>query len=109
MIVKESKWDYFFGRVKSNPYNEARSLQNLEDLKELGIEESKGGREKLREIFEEGLKTPEKDRYISDYGTTVTKTVEVPPNGAIDVKYFYPNEDMTATPEVSTIIPKIYQ
>lgn len=108
VIVKESKWDYFFGRVKSNPHNEARSLQNLQDLKKLGIEESKGGREKLTGIFEEGLKNPEKARHASDYGTTVTKTVGVPPNGAIDVKYFYPDHDMTATPEISTIIPKIY-
>ena len=29
--------------------------------------------------------------------------------GAIEISYFYPNGDLFATPEVSTIIVKIYK
>jgi RHS repeat-associated protein len=108
VIVKEGKWDYFFGRVKSNPHNEARSLQNAKDLKTLGIEESNGGRERLTDLFEQGLASPETSRHVTEHGITITRTVPAPPNGAIDVKYFYPGGDMSATPEISTIIPKIF-
>jgi hypothetical protein len=31
VTVKPSKWDYFFGRVKSSPHSQARSVQNLKD------------------------------------------------------------------------------
>jgi hypothetical protein len=110
VTVKEGKWDYFFGRVKSNPHNTQRSLQNAKDLADLGIKEEKGGREKLMKIFEEGLKKPATGKpHITEHGTTITRTVEVPPKGAIDVKYFYPKHDMSATPEISTIIPKIFK
>jgi len=109
VTVKESKWNYFFGRVKSSAHNESRSLQNVKDLETLGIEEGKGGRERLMELFESGLSSPEKGKLVAEYGTTITKTVEVPPNGAIDIKYFYPGGDMSAIPEISTIIPKIYK
>jgi hypothetical protein len=40
-IVDERKFDYFFGRVISNPHNRTRSLENLEGLRELGIEEER--------------------------------------------------------------------
>ena len=49
--IKESKFDYFFGRVISSPSNQARSLQNLQDLKKLGIDEAAGGREQRNESF----------------------------------------------------------
>jgi hypothetical protein len=39
--IKEQKFDYFFGRVTSTPKNQARSLQNLKDLKALGIDEKR--------------------------------------------------------------------
>lgn len=110
VLVKESKWDYFFGRVNSNPHNEARSLQNMRDLETLGIKETEGGREKLMKIFQEGLDKPSNGPpRITEYGTTITRTVEVPPKGAIDIKYFYPNDDMSVAPEISTIIPKIFK
>ncbi len=111
--VNESKFDYFFGRVTSSPHNTERSLQNLEDLKKLGIDEAAGGRERLVRIFQEGTSAPEvNSRHISEYGVTITRRVEVSGGesaGAIDVKYFYPRGDLSATPEVSTIIPKIYR
>jgi hypothetical protein len=53
--IKESKFDYFFGRVVSSPSNEARSRQNLQDLSKLGIDESNNGKERLMQIFEFGL------------------------------------------------------
>ena len=109
VTVKEGKWDYFFGRVKSNPDNEARSLQNMKDLETLGIKEAEGGQAKLLKLFEEGKGLPEAGRHTTEYGVTITRTVKVGEKGAIDVKYFYPGGDLTATPEVSTIIPKIFK
>lgn len=43
--VNESKFDFFFGRVTSNPRNARRSLDNLEGLRKLGIDEASGGKE----------------------------------------------------------------
>lgn len=107
--VNEGKWDYFFGRVKSSPHNEARSLQNARDLEKLGIKEAEGGRERLMKIFEEGMKAPDKATHVTEYGTTITRTVEIPGKGAIDIKYFYPQGNLSSTPEISTIIPKLFK
>jgi hypothetical protein len=110
--IKEPKFDYFFGRVVSNPKNQARSLQNLKDLKALGIDEKTGGKERLMEIFKAGLESPSIKTKTTEYGTTVIKRVEVTgeeARGAIDISYFYPKGDMTSVPEVTTIIPKIYK
>lgn len=127
VTVKEGKWDYFNGRLqKPNPLNEDgtpkppkqlereqhnydRAQQNLKDLQTLGLDEATVGREPLQRVFEEGLKAPEAETHTTEYGVTVTRTVQVPPKGSVDVKYFYPNGDMSATPEVSTIIPKIHK
>ncbi|HEY9829964.1 MAG TPA: hypothetical protein V6D26_05250 [Stenomitos sp.] len=106
--LKQSKFDYFFGRVQSNPRNQRRALQNLADLRQLGIDEAAGGRERLLQIFQDGLNAPETGRYFSEYGITITRRVELS-GGAIEVKYFYPNSDLSSTPEVVTIIPKIYR
>lgn len=57
--VKESKFDFFFGRVTSNTKNLRRSSDNLENLNILGIDEAADGRERLLEIFQEGLNAPE--------------------------------------------------
>ncbi len=107
-ILKESKFDYFFGRVRSNPRNQQRSLQNLADLRQLGIDEVAGGRERLLQIFQDGLNAPETSRYISEHGITVTRRIELS-GGAIEVKYFYPDSNLSSIPEVVTIIPKIYR
>ncbi len=107
-ILKQSKFDYFFGRVQSNPRNQQRSLQNLADLRQLGIDEVAGGRERLLQIFQDGLNAPEIGRYFSEYGITLTRRVELG-RGAIEVKYFYSDGDLSSTPEVVTIIPKIYR
>ena len=109
VVVKPSKFDYFFGRVTSNSHNQARSLQNLKDLETLGIKEAERGQVKLEQIFEEGLQQPEVSRLTTEYGVTITRTVKVGDAGAIDVKYFYPGGDLSATPEITTIIPKIFK
>jgi hypothetical protein len=110
--IKEPKFDYFFGRVASNPKNQARSLQNLKDLKALGIDEKVNGRERLMEIFQSGLNSPTIKTKTNEYGTTVIKQVEVTgeeARGALEISYFYPKGDLSAAPEVTTIIPKIYK
>ncbi len=109
--IKESKFDYFFGRIVSSPSNQARSLQNLHDLTKLGINEVRGGREQLMKIFQEGLNYPEVKRVINQYGTTIIKTVEVTgfeSKGCIEIAYFYHNSNLSGVPEISSIIPKIY-
>ncbi len=106
--LKESKFDYFFGRVRSNLRNQQRALQNLADLRQLGIDEAVGGRERLLQIFQDGLNAPETGRHISDYGITLTRRVELR-GGAIEVKYFYSDGDLSSTPEIVTIIPKVYR
>lgn len=107
--VKPGKWDYFFGRVTSNPHNEARSVQNLRDLEALGIRESEGGQAQLASLFEQGRSLPETARHTTDFGVTITRRIPVGDKGVIDAKYFYPGGDMSATPEISTIIPKIFK
>ncbi|MBV8886283.1 MAG: hypothetical protein JO235_20140 [Chroococcidiopsidaceae cyanobacterium CP_BM_RX_35] len=87
-------------------------MQNQADLKQLGIDEAFNGQSLLLQIFSDGLTAPETGRYISEYGITITRRVEVSSieaAGAIDIKYFYPDGNLDATPEVSTIIPKIYK
>ncbi len=72
VIINESKWDYFFGRVKSNPHNEARSLQNLKDLERLGFPDTPSGREGLTRLFEIGRHLPDSATHTTQYGVTIT-------------------------------------
>jgi RHS repeat-associated protein len=107
--VKSGKWDYFFGRVTSNPHNQARSIQNLKDLARLGFDEAAGGREALTRLFQESQGLPEVARHVTEHGITITRTARIGDVGAIDIKYFYPGGNMDAVPEVSTIIPKVFR
>ena len=109
IVVKPGKWDYFFGRVTSNPHNQARSVQNLRDLEALGIRESEGGQAQLAALFEQGRSLPETARHTTEFGVTITRRIPVGDKGVIDAKYFYPGGDLSATPEISTIIPKIFK
>lgn len=111
--IKVSKFDFFFGRVTSNPDNTRRSSDNLENLKMLGIEEEQGGRERLLQIFAEGLISPElpQIRKITKYGINLSKKVEITGNersGAIIVRYFYPNGNLENIPQVTSIVVLIY-
>ena len=112
--VKASKFDFFFGRVTSTPSNTRRSLDNLRDLRILGIDEVAGGFEKLLQIFAEGLNAPEveDDRKPNEYGVNISRKVELRGGekpGAIVVRYFYPEGDFDVTPQVTSILPLIYQ
>ena len=58
------------------------------------------------QFFQDGLKSPEVSRKMTDYGTTVVRKVEVngtEDRGTIEVSYFYPGSNLSATPEVSSI------
>ena len=110
--INESKFDFFFGRVTSNPRNARRSLDNLEGLRKLGIDEAAGGKERLLQIFQEGLNTPIIKEVTDDYGTTLVRKVEVSGRevpGAIEISYLYRNSDVNLLPEITTIIIKIYR
>lgn len=112
--INESKFDYFFGRVRSTPRNAQRSLDNLETLKKLGIDEASGGREKLMEIFQQGLTAPEVPEYRknNEYGTSIARKVEISGLevlGAIVISYFYPDSDLSAIPQVASIIALMYK
>ena len=71
--IHVSKFDYFFGRVASSPSNQARSLQNLQGLNRLGINEATSGTERLLQIFEERLIAPEVERRETTYGITIRR------------------------------------
>ncbi|BAU10350.1 hypothetical protein LEP3755_08340 [Leptolyngbya sp. NIES-3755] len=110
--IRESKFDYFFGRVTSGLIKQTRSRQNLEDLERLGIQEQNDGREKLLRVFQEGLTAAEVKRLQDEYGVTISKRVYVESEGVrgdIVVSYLYRGGDLASIPEVTTLIPRIYQ
>lgn len=110
--IDEKKLDYFCGKVTSNPHNESRSRSNLESLERLGVEESQGGKEKLLQIFKDGLNAPEIDVVSRPYGIVIVRKVEIIHNdtrGAIEISYFYLNGDLNSIPKVATIVIKIYK
>jgi hypothetical protein len=110
-LLNSSKFEYFFGKVTSGKHNSERTIQNMKDLASLGIKDDKAGKEKLASLFEEGLSGPVTKSLTNEYGTTIVRRVEVNAGdvkGALDVSYFYEGGNMLATPEVKTIIPKIF-
>jgi hypothetical protein len=110
--LDESKFDFFFGRVTSDSHNTNRSLQNLRDLRRLGIDEAERGRERLLQIFQEGLSTPEIDRKENSYGIIIVRQTEVislEASGVIEISYFYRNGDLNSTPKITTVIHIITQ
>jgi hypothetical protein len=112
--IKESKFDFFFGRVTSTSRNKQRSLDNLENLKKLGIDEAAGGKEHLLQIFSEGLNALEviEDRKITAYGINISRKFEVSGGklaGAIIIRYFYPNGNLDNTPEVTSLFALLYK
>lgn len=115
------KFEYFFGKVpapdealkKTDPkkyeklkHNYDRSQQLKKVFADMGIVDDDAGRKKLLEIFEEGAKNPEAAKHVGEFGTTITRIVEK--DGVkLEIKYFYPKGDMSAVPEVVTVIPKV--
>lgn len=104
--------ELFFGRVASTPANQARSIQNREDLKALGIDEEDNGRDRLLEIFADGLNAPQIKQKIDDHGTTISRRVQIA-NGVVEgdiiIRYLYRGGDLSSTPEVTSILPRIYR
>ena len=112
--VKSNKFDFFFGRVTSTPNNTRRAIDNLRDLRILGIDEVSGGKERLLQIFAVGLNAPEveADRKANEYGVNISRKVELRGGekpGAIIVRYFYPEGDFDVNPQVTSILLLIYQ
>ncbi|OCQ90725.1 hypothetical protein BCD67_03135 [Oscillatoriales cyanobacterium USR001] len=111
--IKSSKFDFFFGRVTSTPTNARRSSDNLRDLRILGIDEASGGKEQLLQIFAEGLNALEvPERKTNEYGVHISRKVELSGGekpGAIIVRYFYPQGNLNTIPQVTSIVPLIYQ
>lgn len=44
----------------------------------------------------------------SRYGTTIVKSIDIGTKGKIEVSFFYRVSNMSSTPEVTTIIPKVF-
>ncbi len=106
-IVRSSKFDYFFGRVVTGPaHNVARSAQNLKDLTTLGIKTEGQLTRVFTQAFEYGTTVSTKS---SQYGTTVSRVVNIENRGSVTVSFFYQGGNMSATPSVTTIIPKIFK
>lgn len=104
--VNPSKFDYFFGRVTTgHADNIRRSADNLRDLTKLGINNQNELMKVFNKAFESGAILSTK---TNQYGTTITRGVQIGGKGAINVGFFYEGGKMGVTPSVSTIIPKIY-
>ena len=102
--VEPNKFDYFFGRVNSSADNLRRSTQNLSDLTSLGIENNSD----LIKVFDMAFKQGDVIKTTTTkFGTTIVKSAQVGENGAIHVGFFYEGGNMTATPRVASIIPKL--
>ena len=102
--VAPKKFDYFFGKVKTGPaHNVARSAQNLKDLTTLGIKNKR----QLMKVFDEAYNLNKGTVTTTEYGTTITKTVQIGDKGSIDVSFFYKSGETGSSPTVTTIIPKI--
>jgi hypothetical protein len=104
--VASNKFDYFFGRVLTgNEHNIARSAQNLKDLTSLGIKTESQLIQVFENAFKNGTVVSSK---TTQYGTTITKAVDVGGKGRLNVSFFYNGGSMNSTPTVSTIIPKVF-
>ncbi|WP_374173052.1 RHS repeat-associated core domain-containing protein [Flavobacterium tructae] len=103
--VDSPKFDYFFGRVVTgNEHNIQRSAQNLADLTTLGIKTEK----ELMKVFNKAWNSPIIQKIETSHGVSVIKSASVGKRGqAIQVSFFYKGGDMSLTPTVSTIIPKL--
>jgi len=104
--IDPKKFEYFFGRVVTgSEHNIARSAQNLKDLTTLGI----GTEAELTAVFNQAAKSGIViSTKTTQYGTTIMRSVNVGDKGSIGVGFFYQGGKTSATPSVTTIIPKIY-
>ncbi|MFM2395031.1 MAG: hypothetical protein RLZZ546_3014, partial [Bacteroidota bacterium] len=105
--LNRSKFDYFFGRVVSgSQHNITRSAQNLKDLTTLGIKSES----QLIGVFNEAARRGTLiSTNTSQYGTTITRSVDIGTIGKIEVSFFYSGGNTNSIPSITTIIPKIFK
>ncbi len=83
-----------------------RSAQNAKDLATLGITSER----QLMGVFRNALKNGSTvSTRTNNYGVSVTRSIAVGDQGAVNVSFFYAGGNMSATPSVTTLIPKIYK
>ena len=103
--IDSKKYDYFFGKVTSNSHNATRSIQIKNTLNELGIT----NKHQMNRIFDRAITEGNIIKtQTTNYGTVITRQVEIGKTGCIDVGFFYENSNMLSIPKVVTVIPKIY-
>ncbi|MBE0368299.1 SpvB/TcaC N-terminal domain-containing protein [Pseudoalteromonas aurantia] len=104
--IDPNKYNYFFGRVTTGKQsNIVRSAQNLKDLTTLGIETEA----QLYKVF---AKTFSQGKFIkrqqTEHGVSIMKELKIGNRGAIQTSFFYKGGNFSSKPNVSTIIPKVY-
>lgn len=117
--IDPNKYRYFFGELERPPdsllqtdparyrqlmHNYDRSQQNARDLAVAGINNDAAGRAQLEELFQQGLDAPQVSARTTEYGTSITRSVEV--NGVrLDIVYHY--DGSSELPGVVSIIPRV--
>jgi|GEM_PF-3681765 len=115
-IINSSKFDFFFGKVKAGKNatktqveNAFKSSERADIFKKLGIEESNKGKEILLKLFNDALTNgKEINRYVDDYGTTITKQITIKKGditGTVNISFLYRNGE--SIPEITTSVPKL--
>ncbi|MFD3940870.1 polymorphic toxin-type HINT domain-containing protein, partial [Streptomyces sp. NPDC058611] len=92
VIIDDGKWDYFFGRVDSNPHNAARSTQNAYQLEAIGLRDNEAGRQILTEFFDEAKRSSVVETYVNPKNNLTnirTESVLYGPRGALLVRANY--------------------
>ena len=114
--ISTSKFDYFFGKVKASVNSSKKEIANAYKsneragiFKQLGIDESDKGRDKMINLIDEALDSGiEVSRFSNEYGTTVVKQIEVSNGnvkGTVNVSFLFKAGD--AVPSVTTAVPEI--
>ncbi|OEJ32949.1 polymorphic toxin-type HINT domain-containing protein [Streptomyces subrutilus] len=106
VIIEDGKWDYFFGRVNSNPHNAERSAQNAYQLEAIGIRDNDLGRQVLTEFFDEAKRGSVIETYVNPKTNLTnirTESLLYGPRGALLVRANY--EVTEAGIRLTTMIP----
>lgn len=89
VVVGSGKWDYIFGRVASNDHNAARSIQILNQLARIGINDTAAGRAILEENFSETVSSSSSivRTFTNKYGTyQVRESLLAGPHGFLKLE-----------------------
>ncbi|MGV1761855.1 hemagglutinin repeat-containing protein [Rhizobium sp. A22-96] len=74
VTIESGKWDYFFGRVDSNPHNQDRSLQMQQQFARIGIYDNSAGRTAIADALQKSANTP---------GSVIETFSQTAPNGSV--------------------------